>query len=74
MPTISLQAEAFAQLLALASHRAGRLRLSRQLRRHGRSPAEGLHAARRFLAEARQAAQRRAKKDAERRKVWLKAI
>ena len=56
-PTSPPHDEALARLLELASHRAGRLRLSRQLRRDGRSPAEGLQAARRFLAEARRAAQ-----------------
>jgi hypothetical protein len=72
-PSAPPRAEAFEQLLALASHRAGRVRLSRQLPHTGRTPAEGLHAARRFLAEARQASQR-AQKDVERRVIWLKAI
>ena len=74
VPSASLRSEAFAQLLALASHRAGRVRLCRQLQRDNRRPAEGLQAARRFLAEAKRGAQRRAQKDAERREAWQKAI
>jgi hypothetical protein len=74
VPSSPPRREAFERLLELASHRAGRLRLSRQLRRNGCSPAEGLQAARRFLAEARRAARLRAQKDADRRKTWPKAI
>jgi DNA-binding MarR family transcriptional regulator len=74
VPSPPMHREAFARLLDLAGHRAGRLRLCRQLRREGRSPAEGLQAARRFLAEARRAAQLRAQKDEARRVAWLKAI
>jgi hypothetical protein len=73
MPSAPPRVEAFEQLLALASDRAGRLRLSGQLPRDGHTPAEGLHAARHSLAEARLAA-RRVQKDAERRVIWLKAI
>jgi DNA-binding MarR family transcriptional regulator len=73
MPSDPSRAEAFEQLLALASHRAGRLRLCRQLPRDGRTLGEGLHAARRFLAEARLTA-RQLEKDTERRVTWLKAI
>jgi hypothetical protein len=72
MPSAPPRVEAFEQLLALASDRAGRLRLSRQLPRDGHTPAVGLQAARHFLAEARLAVQR--VKDTERRVIWLKAI
>ena len=43
--------EAFERLLALAGHRAGRLLLSRQMRRGDRTPPEGLQAAGRFPEE-----------------------
>jgi hypothetical protein len=74
MPSTPPRRQAFERLLELTSHRAGRLRLRRQLRPDGRSPEEGLQAARRFLAEARRAARLRAQKDEERRARWLKAI
>jgi DNA-binding MarR family transcriptional regulator len=74
MPSTSPRHEAFAQLLALASHRAGRLRLCRQLPRDSRGPAQRLQASRRFLAEAKRAAQLRSQKDQERKEKWLKAI
>ena len=73
-PTSPPHDRAFARLLELIGHRAGRLRLSRQLRRDGRSPTEGLQAARRFLAEGRRAAKLRTQKAAERRNTWPKAI
>jgi hypothetical protein len=73
-PTSPPHDKALVRLLELTSHRAGRLRLCRQLRRDGRSPAEGLQAARRFLVEARRAARLRDQKDAERRNTWPKAI
>ena len=73
-PTSPPHDEALARLLELTSHRAGHLRLSRQLRRDGRSPAEGLQASRRFLAEARRATRLRTQKDQERSKTWPKAI
>jgi DNA-binding MarR family transcriptional regulator len=74
VPSLPPRHEAFERLLELAGHRAGRLRLSRQLRRNGHSPAQGLQASRRFLAEARRAARLRARKDEDRRKTWPKAI
>jgi DNA-binding MarR family transcriptional regulator len=74
VPSAPPRREAFARLLALASQRAGRLRLARQLHRDSQRHVEGLQAARRFLAEARRAAQRRAQKDEEGKVVWLKVI
>jgi DNA-binding MarR family transcriptional regulator len=74
VPSDTPRREAFEKLLALAGHRAGRLRLCRQLPRDSRRPADGLQASRRFLAEARRAAQQRSQKDQERREKWLKAM
>jgi hypothetical protein len=56
VPPDSPRGEAFAGLLALASHPAGRLRLSKQFRRNGPTPAPGLQAARPIGAESRPAA------------------
>ena len=74
VPSDTPRREAFEQLLTLASHRAGRLRLFRQLPRDNRRPTEGLQASRRFLAEAKRTAQQRAQKDQERREKWLQAM
>ena len=59
-PSAPPRDEAFAWLLALASHRDGRLRLLRQLPRDSRRPEQRLQASLRFLAEAKRAAQQRA--------------
>jgi hypothetical protein len=67
----------FAQLLALANHRAGRLRLSKHLRYDERTPGEDLQAAWHSLAEAtrvRQAVGLQSPEYEGRRERWLKAI
>jgi hypothetical protein len=74
MPSTPPRHEAFAQLLALASHRAGRIRLCRQLPPDSRGPAQRLQASRRLPAEAKRAVQLRSQKDQERREKWPKAI
>jgi DNA-binding MarR family transcriptional regulator len=74
MPSSPPGGEAFAWLLALTSHRAGRLRLSRQLSRENHRHLQGLQASRRFLAEAKRAVQQRAQKDEGRKRAWLKVI
>jgi hypothetical protein len=68
--------EAFNRLLALVGHRAGRLRLSKQLRRE-RSPQERLEAPRHFRDEAPQVVrvnESRPRDLGERRETWRKAI
>jgi DNA-binding MarR family transcriptional regulator len=75
VPHTSPRREAFAQLQALAVHRAGRVLLARQLRQH-HTPEEMARQARRFLAEFQQRQQERqraAQERAERRQRWLKA-
>jgi DNA-binding MarR family transcriptional regulator len=74
VPSTPPRREAFERLLALASHRAGRLRLLRQLPRDTRSPMQRLRVSQRFLVGAKQAAQLHPLKNKERREEWLKAI
>jgi hypothetical protein len=76
VPLDNARGPAWRQLLALATTRAGRLRLARQLR-PDQTPQERAEQAQRFLLEAQQrlqAAQRAAHNRAERRPQWLKAI
>jgi hypothetical protein len=67
--------KAFAQLQALAGHRAGRMLLAQQWRQDG-TPDETPPQAKRFLADVSQRlhVHQRALKGAERRQQWLKAI
>jgi DNA-binding MarR family transcriptional regulator len=77
VPSAPPHGEAFTRLLALANHRAGRLRLSKQLRQNERTPEEGLQAARHSLAEAKRVRQAVGLQSPEcegRRERWLKAI
>src|SRR5262249_41903876 len=77
MPLVPPGDGVFERLLALADPRAGRVLLSRQLRRNDRRPEEGLRATRRFLQEARPAARtapQRVRQHKEGRQQWLKAI
>jgi len=57
MPADSPHGEAFSRLLALAGHRVGRLRLSKQLQRDDQTHAAGPQRTRPICAEARQVAQ-----------------
>jgi len=76
LPLGSARGTAFAQLQALAAHRAGRVRVAQQLRRD-RTHREMLQAARRFLAAAQQrlqVIQGQVQQREERRKIWRQAI
>jgi hypothetical protein len=69
--------EAFERLLGLASDRAGRLRLSKQLQRSDRSSQAGLKAIGGLLEEAQlliQARKQRSRDLDEGRETWRKAI
>jgi DNA-binding MarR family transcriptional regulator len=56
MPSDSPHGEAFVRLLALASHRAGRLRLSKQLQQDDQTHAAGPQGARPLFTESRRVA------------------
>jgi hypothetical protein len=76
VPSGSPRGEAFTRLLALASHRAGRLRLSRQLLRGDQTSAQGPYVARRLRAQTgpvERATQQQSQKE-KRKQAWLKAI
>jgi DNA-binding MarR family transcriptional regulator len=76
-PLVPPRDEAFARLQALTDHRAGRLRVSAQLRRVDRTHGEVPQSARRFRKAVQQglrAAQRQARHHEDRGKPWLKAI
>jgi len=76
IPHVSPRGEAFARLQTLTGQRAGRVRVAQQLRLD-RTHGETLHAAKRFLADAKEnlrVARRRADELAEKRKQWRKVI
>ena len=76
VPRTSPRRKAFAQLQALAEHRAGRVLLAQQLRRD-HTPNEKAQQAQRFLADAQQRLEvrrRKAHERAKRRQGWLQAI
>ena len=79
IPPLGTQSHmALERLLALASHRPGRLHLSRQLRRGRPTSNPSLHAARQYVSEARRA-RRRTQPGAQVRNqqgenTWLKAV
>ena len=76
VPPDAARGTAFAQLQALAEHRAGRALLYRQLRPADRTPRETLQAAQHFLAGAQQrlrVIRRQADRRAERSTQWRKA-
>jgi DNA-binding MarR family transcriptional regulator len=56
MPSDSPHGEAFVRLLALASHRVGRLRLAKQLQQDDQTDKTGLQGTRPLCAESRQVA------------------
>jgi len=77
VPLDSPRREAWAQLQALASDRAGRIRIYIQLRPGGSTATEKLQTAQRYLKHAQQRlqeAKRRAQQLEERKQRWLKAI
>jgi DNA-binding MarR family transcriptional regulator len=76
VPHTSPRHEAFAQLQALAAHRAGRVLLIQHLRQDHTSE-ETAQQAKRFLADAKQRLEghrREARAREERKQRWLKAI
>jgi DNA-binding MarR family transcriptional regulator len=77
VPSDPQRGDAWARLLALASDRAGRVRLSERLRGDDQTHQERLQAAQRFLAEAKQHVQATRQRRHTRRgghEPWLKAI
>jgi DNA-binding MarR family transcriptional regulator len=77
VPLDSPRREAWAQLQALASDRAGRIRIYMQFRPGSRTARDRLHAAQRYLTHAQQRVQeakRRTQQLEERKQRWLKAL
>ena len=77
VPSDPERGDAWARLIALASHRGGRVRLAKSLGGGDQTPQARLHAAQRFLAEAQQALQATRQRLEPRRgghDTWRKAI